>query len=82
MTANDEIAYTWHGVWNEGANGWYEFFGGEEGLPAHDLTAADVAAFSDGQTEKLNSDAGKRLYVPVAKKAASGNTKAADAVSA
>lgn len=82
MTTNDEIAYTWHGVWNEGANGWYEFFGGEDGLPARDLTAADVASFSDAQTEKLTGPAGQRLYRPAAKKATGGSGKAADAVSA
>ena len=70
---SDEIVYTWNGVWNEGAGGWYQFFGGDDGLPPRDLTAADVAGFNDVQLEKLNGPDGKQLYKPVAKKAASGN---------
>lgn len=75
---SDEIVYTWHGTWNPGADGWYEFFGGEDGLPARDLTASDVARFNAEQNAKLTSDAGKRLYRPAAKKAAVGNASKAD----
>lgn len=63
----DEIAYTWKGVWDAGAQGWVEFFGGPDGLPMRDLTSADVAAFTDIQKAKLASEAGKRLYVAVVK---------------
>lgn len=59
-----EIAYRWLGVWDQGAGGWQEFFGGEDGLPARDLTAADVAGLTDAQKARLESDAGKRLYEP------------------
>lgn len=61
----DEIAYTWHGVWDAGAGGPVEFFGGPDGLPARDLTAAEVAALTDEQRAKLESPAGRRLYHPV-----------------
>lgn len=72
----DEIAYTWNGVWNDGANGWYEFFGGADGLPTRNLTAADVSGFTDEQNAKLNGPDGQRLYKPVTKKAAGGSGKA------
>lgn len=58
-------AYTWKGQWDAGAQGWSEFFGGDEGIPARDLNAAEVAAFSPAQRAKLESEAGKRLYEPV-----------------
>jgi hypothetical protein len=74
---SEEIAYTWQGVWDAGAGGFVEFFGGDDGLPARDLTSADVAAFTDEQNAKLRSDAGKRLYQPV--KVSGGRGKAADA---
>lgn len=75
---SEEIAYTWHGVWNEGANGWYEFFGGDDGLPPRDLTSADVAGFNAVQNEKLSGPNGQRLYKPVTKKAAGGSASKAD----
>jgi hypothetical protein len=71
---SEEIAYTWHGVWDAGAGGPVEFFGGEDGLPARDLTATDVADFNKVQNAKLNSEAGQRLYKPA--KASGGRGKA------
>lgn len=61
----DEVTYTFHGVWDNGAGGYQEFFGGDDGLPCHDLTAADVAGFTDAQRAKLESPTGQRLYRPV-----------------
>lgn len=58
----DEIAYTWHGIWDAGAQGYQEFFGGDDGLPARDLTVADVAGLTDVQRAKLESETGRRLY--------------------
>ena len=75
MGVNDEAAYTWHGVWDEGAGGPVEFFGGADGIPARDLTAAEVAGFTKEQNEKLHSATGQRLYHPVK---ASGRGKDAD----
>lgn len=74
----EENAYTWQGVWNAGADGWNEFFGGADGLPARDLTAADVAGFDKDQMDKLQSETGRRLYTPVSKKGAGGNASKAD----
>jgi hypothetical protein len=60
-------AYRWEGVWDEGAGGWQEFFGAATGapIPARDLTADEVAGFSDEQKAHLESPAGQRLYEPV-----------------
>ena len=60
-----DTAYTWHGVWDDGAGGYREFFGGDDGLPARDLTTEDVAGLSDVQRAKLESETGRRLYRPV-----------------
>lgn len=58
----EKIAYKFKGVWNPGGNGYYEFFGGPDGIPTRDLTEDEVSEFSKVQRDKLNSDAGKRLY--------------------
>lgn len=72
MTKFDKAdAYTWHGVWDEGAQGWQEFFGDPPefgGLPPRDLTPDDTAAFNDDQWKSLASPAGQRLYTPKNKK--------------
>jgi hypothetical protein len=73
---NDRVVYEWRGVWNPGGPGWYEWFGGDEGLPPRDLTEADLAGFTEAQLAKLNSPAGKRLYVPVKQRRETGNTPA------
>lgn len=56
------VAFKWRGVWDEGAGGPVEFFGEPDGLPARDLTAEEVAGLNPAQREKLESEAGKRLY--------------------
>lgn len=71
---SDEIVYTWHGRWDEGAGGPVEFFGGHDGLPVRDLTATDVAGLNDEQRMKLESETGRRLYKPVKR----GNDKTSD----
>lgn len=75
--ADETIAFTFHGTWDEGAGGYQEFFGGDDGLPCHDLTSADVAGFNGAQREKLSSPAGQRLYRPV--KAVKSGKSATDA---
>ena len=79
---SEAIAYTWHGAWDEGAGGPVEFFGGEDGLPARDLTADEVAGFSKEQNAKLNSETGKRLYKPAKASGGRGNKTDPDAASA
>lgn len=72
-----EIAYRWQGVWNAGADGWYEFFGGDAelgGLPCRDLTAEDVAGLTEAQKRNLHSPTGKRLYLPVKKAGGGGGS--------
>lgn len=64
---SEKKAYRWKGVWDEGAGGWQEFFGAATGapIPTRDLTADEVAEFSDEQKAHLESPAGQRLYEPV-----------------
>lgn len=73
---SEKIVYEWRGVWNPGGPGWYEWFGGDDGLPPRDLTEADVAGFSEAQLARLHSPAGKRLYHPVRPKRETGGAPA------
>lgn len=73
------IVYTWHGRWDDGAGGYAEFFGGDDGLPCRDLTAADVAEFTEEQNAKLASAAGQRLYRPVKQGTVKRDSKPANA---
>lgn len=57
-------AYRWIGE-RDAAGKPVEFFGAPDGLPARDLTGADVAALNAAQRSKLESAAGQRLYAKV-----------------
>lgn len=63
-----EKTHNWQGVWDEGANGYVEYFGEPDGLPARDLTDEDLAGFNAEQKAKLKSETGQRLYHPVQKR--------------
>ena len=58
--------HTWRGV--KAGKAWQEYFGEPNGLPTRDLTEEDIDGFNAEQHDKLASDTGQRLYVPVKEK--------------